>query len=90
LEIPLSKIKAFALVPSVAGAEAIGLALVDNAATRETVRDQEVDSIKTLHAGGVHSYSLQITARNMKLCSTIMGQRISRSVTLDHGPQEKV
>jgi putative nucleotidyltransferase with HDIG domain len=56
LEVPaLHQIKAFALVPFIAGTEVIGLVMVDNAVTREVIRDQEVDLIKSfLTLAGVY------------------------------------
>jgi len=48
LEVPsLAETKAFALVPFIAGTEVIGLVMVDNGITTETIRDQEVDLIRT-------------------------------------------
>jgi len=43
----LIQTKSFALVPLLAGADAIGVILVDNTFTREPIRDREVDAIKT-------------------------------------------
>lgn len=56
LEIPsLAEIKTFALVPFIAGTEVIGLIMVDNAITREAIRDQEVGLIRTfLTIAGVY------------------------------------
>ena len=51
----LAEIKTFALVPFIAGTEVIGLIMVDNAITRETITDQEVELIKTfLTLAGVY------------------------------------
>ncbi|MBW2055887.1 MAG: HDOD domain-containing protein [Deltaproteobacteria bacterium] len=61
LEVPvLAEIKTFALVPFIAGREVIGLVMVDNSVTREPIRDQEVELIRTfLTLAGVYleSYS---------------------------------
>lgn len=56
LEVPsLAEIKTFALVPFIAGTEVIGLVMVDNAVTREAIRDQEVELIRTfLTLAGVY------------------------------------
>jgi HD-like signal output (HDOD) protein len=48
LEIPsLAEIQTFALVPFLAGTEVIGLVMVDNEVTRETITDRDVDLIRT-------------------------------------------
>jgi len=51
----LADIKTFALVPFVAGAEVIGLVMVDNMVTGETIRDKEIDLVRTfLTLAGVY------------------------------------
>jgi GAF domain-containing protein len=56
VEIPsLAKISTFALVPFVAGTEVLGLIMVDNMVTREAIRDEEVNLIRTfLSMAGVY------------------------------------
>jgi putative nucleotidyltransferase with HDIG domain len=51
----LSEIKAFALVPFLAGTDVIGIVMVDNAVTKEPIRDQEIDLMSTfLTLAGVY------------------------------------
>ncbi len=48
LEVPsLAEIKAFALVPFLAGTEVVGLVMVDNTFTGKAIGDREVDLIRT-------------------------------------------
>jgi putative nucleotidyltransferase with HDIG domain len=56
LEVPsLAEIKTFVLVPFIAGKEVIGLIMADNAVTREPIRDEEVELMRTfLTLAGVY------------------------------------